>query len=113
MISILDIAVANNTVAIIIAGPVAKEISKEYKVDPRRSASLLDTFSCVFQGLIPYGAQVLIAASLTKGLLSPFDIIPYFWYQFILAIFAIISIYIPYTTTKKEWDFELDKVKED
>ena len=113
LISILDIAVANNTVAIIIAGPVAKEISKEYKVDPRRSASLLDTFSCVFQGLIPYGAQVLIAASLTKGLLSPFDIIPYFWYQFILAIFAIISIYIPYTTAKKEWDFELDKVKED
>lgn len=113
LISILDIAVANNTVAIIIAGPVAKKISKEYKVDPRRSASLLDTFSCVFQGLIPYGAQVLIAASLTKGLLSPFDIIPYFWYQFILAIFAIISIYIPYTTAKKEWDFELDKVKED
>lgn len=113
LISILDIAVANNTVAIIIAGPVAKEICNEYKVDPRRSASLLDTFSCVFQGLIPYGAQVLIAAGLTKGVLSPFDIMPYFWYQFILAIFAIASIFIPFTKANKEWDFELDKVKED
>ncbi|WP_067140884.1 Na+/H+ antiporter NhaC family protein [Oceanivirga salmonicida] len=111
LISLLDMAVANNTVAIIIAGPVAKEISNEYKVDPRRSASLLDTFSCVFQGLIPYGAQVLIAAGLTNGLVTPFQIMPYFWYQFILAVFAIISIYIPYTNAKTEWDFENDKVK--
>lgn len=100
LISILDIAVANNTVAIIIAGPVAKEISNEYNVDPRRVASLLDVFSCVFQGLIPYGAQILIATSLTKGMLSPFALIPYFWYQFILAVFAILSIYIPYSNLK-------------
>ena len=103
LISILDIAVANNTVAIIIAGPVAKEISNEYNVDPRSVASLLDVFSCVFQGLIPYGAQILIATSLTKGMLSPFAIIPYFWYQFILAVFAILSIYIPYSNLKNNW----------
>lgn len=110
---LLDVAVANNTVAIIIAGPIAKEISKNYKIDPRRTSSLLAVFSCIFQGIIPYGAQVLIAASLTKGLLSPFDIMPYFWYQFLLAIFVILSIFIPFVKPKKEWDFELDKVKED
>jgi Na+/H+ antiporter NhaC len=60
LVSLIDAAVANNTVAIIINGPIAKEICEKYKVDPRRSASLLDTFSCVFQGLIPYGAQMLI-----------------------------------------------------
>ena len=69
-------------------------------MDPRRVASLLDVFSCVFQGLIPYGAQILIATSLTKGMLSPFALIPYFWYQFILAVFAILSIYIPYSNLK-------------
>jgi len=113
LVLLLDMAVANNTVAIIIAGPIAKEISKQYKIDPRRSSSLLAIFSCIFQGIIPYGAQVLIAASLTKGLLSPFDIMPYFWYQFILAFIVILSIFIPFVKPKKEWDFELDKVKED
>lgn len=108
LVSLVDCAVANNTVAIIITGPVAKELSTHYKVDPRRSASLLDTFSCVFQGLIPYGAQILIAAGLTGGAISPFDIIPFLWYQFILAIVAIISIYVPFTKAKTAWDFEKD-----
>lgn len=108
LVSLADVATANNTVAIIITGPVAKEICNEYKVDPRRSASLLDTFSCVMQGVIPYGAQILIAAGYSNGLVSPMEIIPYLWYQLILGVLAIISIYIPYTKTKDRWNFEHD-----
>lgn len=107
-----DAATANNTVAIIIDGPVAKEISKDFKVDPRRSASFLDTFSCVMQGIIPYGAQVLIAAGLTKELgalaVSPVQIIPFLWYQALLAVFAIISIFVRFADPKIGWDFEND-----
>lgn len=108
IVSLADIAVANNTVAIIISGPIAKKMCGEYKIDPRRSASLLDSFSCVFQGIIPYSAQVLIAASFSKGKLAPFQLIPYFYYQFILGLVAIISIYIPFTRPKDKWNFELD-----
>lgn len=107
-----DAATANNTVAIIIDGPVAKEISKDFIVDPRRSASFLDTFSCVMQGIIPYGAQVLIAAGLTKELgalaVSPVQIIPFLWYQALLAVFAIISIFVRFADPKTGWDFEND-----
>lgn len=95
LVCLADICVANNTVAIIISGPIAKKMSREFEIDPRRSASLLDTFSCVFQGIIPYSAQVLIAASFTGGALAPFELIPFFWYQFILGILAIISILAP------------------
>ncbi|MDU3010643.1 MAG: Na+/H+ antiporter NhaC family protein [Peptoniphilus harei] len=109
---VTDAATANNTVAIIIDGPVAKEISKDFKVDPRRSASFLDTFSCVMQGIIPYGAQILIAAGLTKELgalaVSPVQIIPFLWYQALLAVFAIISIFIRFADSKDKWDFEND-----
>lgn len=109
---VTDAATANNTVAIIIDGPVAKEISKDFKVDPRRSASFLDTFSCVMQGIIPYGAQILIAAGLTKELgalaVSPVQIIPFLWYQALLAVFAIISIFIRFADPKDKWDFEND-----
>lgn len=108
LVSLLDCAVANNTVAIIIAGPMAKKISNEYEIDPRRSASLLDSFSCVMQGFIPYGAQVLIAAAATEGLLSPFDIMPYFWYQFLLAISALVSIYIGFAKAKDKWNYSYD-----
>lgn len=107
-----DAATANNTVAIIIDGPVAKEISKDFKVDPRRSASFLDTFSCVMQGIIPYGAQILIAAGLTKELgalaVSPVQIIPFLWYQALLAVFAILSIFVRFADSKDKWDFEND-----
>ncbi|WP_297392568.1 Na+/H+ antiporter NhaC family protein [uncultured Peptoniphilus sp.] len=109
---VTDAATANNTVAIIIDGPVAKEISRDFKVDPRRSASFLDTFSCVMQGIIPYGAQILIAAGLTKELgalaVSPVQIIPFLWYQALLAIFAIISIFVRFADSKDQWDFEND-----
>lgn len=95
LVSLADICVANNTVAIIISGPIAKKMSREFGIDPRRSASLLDTFSCVFQGIIPYSAQVLIAAGFTEGAIAPFELVPFFWYQFILGIFALISILAP------------------
>lgn len=91
-----DTAIANNTVAIIVDGPVAREICEEYKVDPRRSAALLDIFSCVGQGLIPYGAQLLVLTSFTDGAISPFQVIPLLWYQQILALVAILSIFVPF-----------------
>ena len=72
-----DMATANNTVAIIVDGAMAKDISKRYKIDPRTTASILDIFSCIFQGLIPYGAQFLLIASLTKGRVSPMEVILY------------------------------------
>lgn len=113
--ALTDAATANNTVAIIIDGPVAKEISNDFKIDPRRSAALLDTFSCVMQGVIPYGAQILIAAGLTKelgaGAVSPMEIIPFLWYQGILVIFAIASIFIRYADPSGDWDFEKDELK--
>lgn len=113
--ALTDAATANNTVAIIIDGPVAKEISNDFKIDPRRSAALLDTFSCVMQGIIPYGAQILIAAGLTKelgaGAVSPMEIIPFLWYQGILAIFAIASIFIRYADPSGDWNFEKDELK--
>lgn len=107
--SLTDVAVANNTVAIIINGPIAKEMCDKYKVDPRRSASLLDTFACVFQGLIPYGAQLLILTSFTKGAVSPMQVIPLLWYQQLLAVSAIVSIFIPFADgliKKKPWKWE-------
>ena len=86
----VDCCTANNTVAIVMAGPIAKEISTEYGVNPRRSASLLDIFASVGQGLIPYGAQLLSAATLTG--LTPFDIIPYMYYPILMAISAFCFI---------------------
>lgn len=86
----VDCCTANNTVAIVMAGPIAKEISTEYGVNPKRSASLLDIFASVGQGLIPYGAQLLSAATLTG--LTPFDIIPYMYYPILMAISAFCFI---------------------
>lgn len=110
-----DMAVANNTVAIIITGPIAKELSKKYKVDPRKSASLLDIWTCIFQGFIPYGAQILLAGSLTSGAVSPLALFPFLWYQQLLAVFTLISMFIPYADgliKKRPWNWELDKAEE-
>lgn len=96
MVSLTDLATANNTVAILINGPIAKEISEEYGIEPKRAASLLDIFSCVFQGFIPYGAQVLFACASIKGLNSPFEVVYLTWYPLVLAAFALLSIYVPY-----------------
>lgn len=108
MTSLTNLAVANNTVSILIVGPIAKDLSKDYEVDPRRIASLLDTFSCIIQGMIPYGAQLLIASSFTNGAVSPVGIIPYLWYLYILAAFAILSIFVRFTDAKTKWNYETD-----
>ena len=89
---LMDIATANNTVAIVIAAPIAKEISDEYGVEPKKVASLLDTCSCVVQGIIPYGAQLLVAAGICG--ISSISIIPFLFYPFLLAICMIISILV-------------------
>ena len=87
---LVDCCTANNTVAIVMAGPIAKEISDEFGVDPKRSASLLDIFASVGQGMIPYGAQLLSAATLTA--LTPYEIMPYLFYPVLMAISAILFI---------------------
>lgn len=92
LVALTDIAVANNTVAIIINGPIAKKISEKYNVDLRESAAILDIFSCIFQGFIPYGAQMLILLGFTAGKVSPLDIIPLLWYQGLLFICTILFI---------------------
>lgn len=87
---LVDMATANNTVAIVIAGPIAKEIGDEYEVEPKRVASLLDIFASATQGLIPYGAQLLLAAESVK--VSPFEIMPYLYYPLIMCLSAICFI---------------------
>jgi len=95
LVGAMDVATANNTVAIVMAGPIAKEISEEYGITPKESASLLDTFSCIFQGIIPYGAQMLIAVSTAVSLdasVSAFDIIPCLYYPYLLAVASVVYI---------------------
>lgn len=99
LISLVDAATANNTVAIVIAGPIAKEISEDYDIEPSRSASLLDMFASVFQGIIPYGAQLLTAAALSG--LTPFAIIPYLFYPYLMAVCGIVSILLPQRKRKQ------------
>jgi Na+/H+ antiporter NhaC len=94
LVSLVDICTANNTIAIVTAGPIAKDIATKYNIEPKRSAGILDMFSCVFQGIIPYGAQLLSAAALSK--LSPFQIMPYLYYPYLMGISALIAIlFIP------------------
>ena len=90
LVILTDFCTANNTIAILTTGPLAKEISTLYKIDPRRTASILDTFSCFAQSIIPYGAQLLIAGGLAN--INPLEIIPYLYYPFILGIFAFLYI---------------------
>lgn len=86
----MDLATANNTVAIVVAAPIAKEIGDEYGVEPKKVASLLDVSSCIMQGIIPYGAQLLVASSIAG--IPSFNFIPYLIYPFVLCLFVIISI---------------------
>ena len=95
LVGAMDISTANNTVAIVMAGPIAKEISEEYGITPKESASLLDTFSCIFQGIIPYGAQMLIAVSTALdlgGTVTAFQVIPYLFYPYLLAVSSLVYI---------------------
>jgi Na+/H+ antiporter NhaC len=97
LVGTMDIATANNTVAIVMANPIAKEMSQEYDISPKRSACLLDSFSCIFQGIIPYGAQMLVAISATAEMgvhLSAFQIMPYLLYPYFLLVSLLISIFV-------------------
>lgn len=94
LVSLTDICTANNTVAIITVGPLANEIAERYGIDKRKSASILDTFSCFAQGLIPYGAQMLMAAGLAS--INPVCIIPYLYYPMLMGLCAFLSIIFRY-----------------
>ena len=95
LVVLTDFCTANNTIAILSIGPLARRIAKQYDIAPRRAASILDTFSCLAQGIIPYGAQMLIASGLAA--INPLDIIPYLYYPYILGAVAILYILIPHT----------------
>ena len=94
LVSFVDICTANNTVAILTVGDISKRIGDRYGVDNKKCASILDTFSCTIQGLIPYGAQLLIAAGLASQ--NPVSIIPYLYYPVVLGIVALLSIIFRY-----------------
>ena len=97
LVGALDIATANNTVAIVMANPIAKEIADDYGISSKKTASLLDTFSCVFQGIIPYGAQMLVAITAVKelgGSISAFEIIPLLFYPYLLLISSLVFIFL-------------------
>lgn len=93
LVSVVDICTANNTIAIVMAGPIAKNIADKYDIDPRRAASLLDIFSCFFQGIIPYGAQILTAVGVAGAMkISPFDVMRYLYYPYLMGICAILAV---------------------
>ncbi len=92
LVSMVNTCTANNTVAIIVSGSVARQLAEENNVSPRRSASLLDIFSCVIQGVLPYGAQVLLLGSVFN--LSPLEVVANSYYCFALAIAAIVAVFI-------------------
>ena len=97
LVGAMDIATANNTVAIVMANPIAKEMSQDYGISPQRTACLLDTFSCISQGVIPYGAQMLVAISATAEMghmLSAFDIMQYLFYPYLLLVSSLIAIFL-------------------
>ena len=94
LVSVANLCTANNTIAIITTGPIAKDIAKRFHLDRRKTASILDTFSCLIQGIIPYGAQMLIAAGLAS--ISPLSIIGNLYYPFCMGAFAILAILMRY-----------------
>ncbi|MFO0506053.1 MAG: Na+/H+ antiporter NhaC family protein, partial [Chryseotalea sp.] len=88
----VNAAIANNTITILIVGPLAKNIADQNKVDPKRSASILDTISCFVQGFLPYGAQVLAAMAAASMAISPFDILKHLYYPYLLGLATLIFI---------------------
>lgn len=94
LVALTDICTANNTIAILTVGNISRKIAEKYGVDSRKAASILDTFSCFMQGMIPYGAQMLIAAGLAQ--LNPIAIIPYLYYPMVMGVFALLSILLRY-----------------
>ncbi|MBR6696909.1 MAG: Na+/H+ antiporter NhaC family protein [Lachnospiraceae bacterium] len=96
LVGAMDIATANNTVAIVMANPIAKEMSQEYNISPKNAASILDTFSCIFQGIIPYGAQMLVAIATVNELglsISAFDVMPNLLYPYMLLVSTLVFIF--------------------
>ncbi len=97
LVGVMDVATANNTVAIVIANPIAKEMSADYGVSPQRAACLLDTFSCIFQGIIPYGAQMLVAISACAEMgiqITAFEIMGSLFYPYLLLVSSLIAIFL-------------------
>ena len=97
LVGAMDIATANNTVAIVMANPIAKEMAENYEISPKRAASLLDTFSCIFQGIIPYGAQMLVAISAVTELgheISAFQVLPNLFYPMLLLVSSFVWIMV-------------------
>ena len=104
LVGAMDIATANNTVAIVMANPIAKEMADNYGISPRKAASILDTFSCIFQGVIPYGAQMLVALSVAAGLgqgVSAFEIMPNLLYPYMLLLSSLVFVFIVPSKEKK------------
>ena len=99
LVGLTNVSTANNTIAILIAGPLAKNIADQYGIEPRKSASILDLFSCAIQGLLPYGAQFLAAASVAG--ISPVSILPYSFYPILIGICGIVAILIGYPKKKE------------
>ncbi|ERK60241.1 Na+/H+ antiporter family protein [Gemella bergeri ATCC 700627] len=106
MMMIVNIALANNTVSVIITGAVLGDVSKNFKVDPRKMSSIVCVAARVTQGLIPYGAQALMVTSYSNGAVAPVHLIPYLWYFFLLILSTVISVFIPFDKDKTEWDYE-------
>ena len=97
LVGLMDIATANNTVAIVMANPIASEMAKDFNIPARKTASILDTFSCIFQGILPYGAQILVALSVVKTMgfeLSAFDIIQNLFYPMMLLLSSLVFIFL-------------------
>ena len=97
LVGAMDIATANNTVAIVMANPIARQMAETYGISPKKTASILDTFSCIFQGILPYGAQMLVAITAVNELgnsISAFDIIPFLFYPAFLFVSSMIFIYL-------------------
>lgn len=97
LVGLMDIATANNTVAIVMANPIASEMSKDYGISNRKTASILDTFSCIFQGILPYGAQILVAVSTATSLgceISAFGVISNLYYPMLLLVSSLVFIFL-------------------
>lgn len=97
LVGLMDISTANNTVAIVMANPIASEMSKEYGISPRKTASVLDTFSCIFQGILPYGAQMLVALSAVSAMgleLGAFEVIAHMFYPMMLLLSSLVFMFL-------------------
>jgi Na+/H+ antiporter NhaC len=97
LVGLMDISTANNTVAIVMANPIASEMAKEYGITPQKTASILDSFSCIFQGILPYGAQMLVALTAVSAMgleLGAFDVISHLFYPMMLLVSYMVFIFL-------------------